>query len=108
MSGSAATSISGSTCCENGRPLVTDPHTGQTVCSCQYSSPPILSYPRLPETMYGTTPYATQSYVPIGTDTSAFYSPLVSYLYQYFLHTFYSHLLAKEKISLKDRTEESL
>lgn len=76
MSGSAATSISGSTCCENGRPLVTDPHTGQTVCSCQYSSPPILSYPRLPETMYGTTPYATQSYVPIGTDTSAFYSPL--------------------------------
>ncbi|GAB1599226.1 Iroquoiscaupolican,Iroquoisirx-2,Iroquoisirx-1-A,IroquoisIRX-2,IroquoisIRX-3,Iroquois-class homeodomain [Argonauta hians] len=76
MSGSTATSISGSTCCENGRPLVTDPHTGQTVCSCQYSSPSILSYPRLPETMYGTSPYATQSYVPLGTDTSAFYSPL--------------------------------
>ena len=23
-------------CCETGRPIVTDPVTGQTVCSCQY------------------------------------------------------------------------
>ncbi|XP_073841307.1 homeobox protein caupolican-like [Musca autumnalis] len=25
-------------CCDNGRPMVTDPMTGQTVCSCQYDA----------------------------------------------------------------------
>ena len=27
-------------CCETGRPVIADPHTGQTVCSCQLSPPP--------------------------------------------------------------------
>ncbi|KAJ9591137.1 hypothetical protein L9F63_002323, partial [Diploptera punctata] len=31
-------------CCDTGRPLFTDPLTGQTVCSCQYD---FLSYQRL-------------------------------------------------------------
>ncbi|XP_069701196.1 iroquois-class homeodomain protein IRX-3 [Periplaneta americana] len=31
-------------CCDTGRPLFTDPLTGQTVCSCQYD---LLSYQRL-------------------------------------------------------------
>jgi hypothetical protein len=56
---------------------MTDPNTGATVCSCQYS-PSLLSYPRvagLTDTVYGSA-YATQGYVPFGTDPSAFYSPL--------------------------------
>ena len=74
----AATTIATS-CCETGRPIMTDPHTGQTVCSCQYNSS-LLSYSRvaagLPDGVYPTA-YATQGYVPFGTDPSAFYSPLV-------------------------------
>ena len=64
-------------CCESGRPIMTDPTTGQTVCSCQYSSASLLSYPaRLSESVYSS--YAAQGYVPFGADPSAFYSPLVS------------------------------
>ncbi|KAI1285235.1 Homeobox protein caupolican [Halotydeus destructor] len=33
-------------CCESGRPMLTDPITGQTVCSCQYDNH-ILNYQRL-------------------------------------------------------------
>ncbi|CAL1538189.1 unnamed protein product, partial [Lymnaea stagnalis] len=70
-------------CCENGRPILTDPHTGQTVCSCQYP-PGLVSYPRaaLPpglETVYSASAYAaavSQGYVALGTEGSAFYSPL--------------------------------
>ncbi|KNC32231.1 Homeobox protein caupolican, partial [Lucilia cuprina] len=32
-----ATAISPN-CCDNGRPMVTDPITGQTICSCQYDA----------------------------------------------------------------------
>lgn len=70
-------------CCENGRPVVADPHTGQTICSCQYSSG-LLGYPRVPtlgEAVYGASAAyaaAAQSYMPLGADGSAFYSPLVS------------------------------
>lgn len=72
-------------CCENGRPVLTDPHTGQSVCSCQYSSA-LLGYSRLsglssalfPTGTY-TTGAAAQGYgVSIGAENSAFYSPLVS------------------------------
>ncbi|KAM7355562.1 uncharacterized protein ACRADG_001590 isoform 2-T2 [Cochliomyia hominivorax] len=47
-----ATTISPN-CCDNGRPMVTDPITGQTICSCQYDAnnstrlSALGSYPRL-------------------------------------------------------------
>ncbi|XP_045193325.2 iroquois-class homeodomain protein IRX-6-like [Mercenaria mercenaria] len=72
-------------CCENGRPIITDPHTGQTICSCQYGTA-LLNYSRvqgLPEGVYGASAAAyaagaTQGYVPLGTEGSAFYSPLAN------------------------------
>lgn len=75
-------------CCENGRPIMTDPHTGQTICSCQYGTA-LLNYSRvqsLQEGVYGTSAAAAaayaasaaQGYVPLGPEGSAFYSPLVS------------------------------
>ncbi|XP_064640940.1 homeobox protein caupolican-like [Lineus longissimus] len=77
---SPTTSVSKS-CCEGGRPIMTDPATGQTVCSCQYT-PSLLSYPRvagLPEGVYGQAGYgATQAYVPFGGDPSTFYTSLSS------------------------------
>lgn len=94
-SGGASTPVGGSTgptsasCCENGRPMVTDPVTGQTVCSCQYDNAARLAlgaYPRLAPsaTSYSSYPTPTPSttdqgpYPSIGMDSSAFYSPLVS------------------------------
>lgn len=76
-------------CCENGRPMMTDPVTGQTVCSCQYDSAARLAlgaYPRLgpTATSYSSYPTPTPSttdqgpYSSIGMDSSAFYPPLVS------------------------------
>ncbi|XP_037808315.1 homeobox protein caupolican-like isoform X1 [Lucilia sericata] len=47
-----ATAISPN-CCDNGRPMVTDPITGQSICSCQYDAnnstrlSTLGSYPRL-------------------------------------------------------------
>ena len=77
-----------SSCCENGRPIMTDPVSGQTVCSCQYDSARLAalsSYPRLASTGVGVgvygTPYPSTDqnpYPSIGVDSSAFYSPLVS------------------------------
>jgi len=68
---------------------MTDPVTGQTVCSCQYDSAARLAlgaYPRLTPTAttYSSYPTPTPSstdqgpYPSIGMDSSAFYSPLVS------------------------------
>lgn len=79
--GSAA---GGTSCCENGRPIMTDPVSGQTVCSCQYDPARLtLSYPRLSTSGVGVygTPYPSTDqnpYPSIGVDSSAFYSPLVS------------------------------
>lgn len=72
-------------CCENGRPIMTDPHTGQTICSCQYGTA-LLNYTRvqgLPDGVYGASAAAyaagaAQGYVPLGTEGSAFYSPLAN------------------------------
>nr|USC30011.1 araucan Iroquois complex [Acanthoscurria geniculata] len=77
----------GQPCCESGRPVLTDPLTGQTVCSCQYDAQ-LLSYQRLaasglPLNMYGTAAAAAaaaayggeQGFLPLGTEQSAFYSP---------------------------------
>lgn len=70
-------------CCENGRPMITDPVSGQTVCSCQYDSARIAlsSYSRIPSASVYGTPYPSTDqnpYPSIGVDSSAFYSPLVS------------------------------
>lgn len=72
-------------CCENGRPIMTDPVSGQTVCSCQYDSARLAlsGYSRIPAagvSVYGA-PYPSTDqnpYPSIGVDSSAFYSPLVS------------------------------
>lgn len=64
---------------------MTDPVTGQTVCSCQYDPARLAlsGYSRLPPSavsVYGT-PYPSTDqnpYPSIGVDNSAFYSPLVS------------------------------
>ena len=84
LSSPASTTVSTS-CCENGRPVMTDPHTGQTVCSCRYSSTLLsASYPaaaRVPglESVYNSAAYASQGYsAAFAADPSAFYSPLVS------------------------------
>ncbi|XP_019888666.1 homeobox protein araucan [Ooceraea biroi] len=89
--GGATTPVGGAAtgpgCCENGRPMMTDPVTGQTVCSCQYDSAARLAlgaYPRLTPTAtsYSSYPTPTPSttdqgpYPSIGMDSSAFYSPL--------------------------------
>ncbi|XP_012157252.1 homeobox protein caupolican [Ceratitis capitata] len=78
-------------CCENGRPIMTDPVSGQTVCSCQYDSARLAlsSYTRMPGASASTgvgvgvgvygTPYPSNEqnpYPSIGVDSSAFYSPL--------------------------------
>ncbi|XP_017091051.2 homeobox protein araucan isoform X1 [Drosophila bipectinata] len=76
-------SAGGGSCCENGRPIMTDPVSGQTVCSCQYDSARLAlsSYSRLPAASVGVygTPYPSTDqnpYQSIGVDSSAFYSPL--------------------------------
>lgn len=79
--GGSSSGAPGTTCCENGRPLVTDPVTGQSVCSCQYDSARLAlsQYPRSVG-VYGTSYPSTDQnpYPSISVDSSAFYSPLVS------------------------------
>ncbi|XP_065210554.1 homeobox protein caupolican isoform X2 [Planococcus citri] len=69
-------------CCDTGRPLFTDPLTGQTICSCQYD---ILNYQRLAASgatglptlsMYGTPyPEGMAAYFPaLGADQTPFYT----------------------------------
>lgn len=67
-------------CCENGRPIMTDPVSGQTVCSCQYDSARLALSASYSRGVYGTAyPSNEQNpYPSIGMDSSAFYSPLVS------------------------------
>jgi hypothetical protein len=103
MSGSTSptgitTTSPGTSCCEGGRPLVTDPVTGQSVCSCQYdpSRLTLSSYPRL--SAYGPSPYAPasdQNPYP-SLETSAFYSPLVSL--QDAMHSVVLLLSSREKV----------
>lgn len=70
-------------CCDTPRPIITDPVSGQTVCSCQYDGARLAlsSYPRLSSAAVGVygTPYPSTDqnpYPSIGVDSSAFYSPL--------------------------------
>lgn len=88
--GNGATSAS--TCCENGRPIMTDPVSGQTVCSCQYDSARLAlsGYSRLPSSSVYGTPYPSSDqnpYPSIGVDSSAFYSPLVSTTKKIYINT---------------------
>lgn len=84
----------GQPCCESGRPVLTDPLTGQTVCSCQYDAQ-LLGYQRLAglpginAAVYGTAAAAAaaaaaygteQGFLPLTAEQSAFYSPTVSNL----------------------------
>ncbi|KAF2368368.1 hypothetical protein FHG87_000884 [Trinorchestia longiramus] len=80
------TASSGGGCCEGGRTIMTDPGSGQPICSCQYDRLALGSYSRLGSglgasgAVYGSTyPSSEQSpYPSIGVDSSAFYSPLSS------------------------------
>jgi len=73
-------------CCENGRPIITDPVSGQTVCSCQYDPARLaiggysrMALPSGGVGVYGG-PYPSNEqnpYPSIGVDNSAFYAPLV-------------------------------
>lgn len=73
---------------------MTDPVSGQTVCSCQYDSARLAlsGYSRIPTGGVGVygAPYPSTDqnpYPSIGVDSSAFYSPLVSlfYIYKYLI-----------------------
>jgi len=78
-------------CCENGRPVLTDPVSGQTVCSCQYDSARLALSGYRSAGVYGT-PYPSTDqnpYPSIGVDSSAFYSPLVSKGFLFLLFCIY-------------------
>lgn len=74
-------------CCDTGRPLFTDPITGQTVCSCQYD---LLGYqrlaggvPGLPALSMYSAPYpeGMAAYFPaLGADQAPFYTTTVSFI----------------------------
>ncbi|XP_076325196.1 Iroquois homeobox protein 5a-like [Tachypleus tridentatus] len=73
----------GQPCCESGRPVLSDPLTGQTLCSCQYDAQ-LLSYQRLtatglPLNIYGTAAAAAysgdQPIIPLTPDQTTFYAP---------------------------------
>ncbi|XP_073975031.1 araucan isoform X2 [Rhodnius prolixus] len=75
--GGAVSPTPGSPCCEGGRSMLTDPVSGQTVCSCQYDTTARLalsSYPR-PPVYSAHYPSTDQNPYP-SIDSSAFYSPL--------------------------------
>ncbi|XP_037084870.1 homeobox protein araucan-like [Pollicipes pollicipes] len=73
-------STAGTSCCETGRVVGTDPVTGQAVCSCQYDPSRLAalnSYPRLStgSTLHYSTSYPSgeqNPYPSIGVDSSYF------------------------------------
>lgn len=90
-------------CCDSGRPLFTDPSTGQTICSCQHEQ--MLNYQRLAQaslighggamqlSMYNSAypDGMPPGYLPgVGSDQSHFYPNLVSLLSQLKFH-FYKY-----------------
>lgn len=92
----------GSRCCDTGRPIFTDPISGQTICSCQYD---LLNYqrlaagggPGLPLSMYSAPyPEGMAAYFPaLGADQAPFYSSAVSHTRFYFMnyrHTYQTFL----------------
>jgi len=93
-------------CCDTGRPIFTDPITGQTVCSCQYD---LLSYQRLaasgvPALSMYTAPYpeGMAAYFPaLGSDQPPFYSAVSTYLYYIKPQTDYSITLYTHHIGYR-------
>ena len=81
-----STSRSSPPCCENGRPVMTNPLNGQTICSCQYNPATLAAlynYPRvpgLPEALYSSAVAAqAQGLLPLSpSDPPAIYPGLVS------------------------------
>lgn len=89
-------------CCDTGRPIFTDPLTGQTVCSCQYEL--LGGYQRLGAlptaalSMY-SAPYAAAAaaaasegmaaYFPsLGAEQAPFYTPTVSHFSIFLIFSF--------------------
>ncbi|XP_037084874.1 homeobox protein araucan-like [Pollicipes pollicipes] len=65
-----------SPCCTTGRPILADPISGHTVCSCQLDPARVLSYPRLSTAGY---PFSEQGYVGLpdpAAATAALYANL--------------------------------
>ena len=89
----------GTSCCSTGRPILTDPLTGQTVCSCQLT-PSLMSYPRLaslPESLYGSAAYTAQALMASpfaaaaangAAEPAAYFSPFAAVSDQYHVHHF--------------------
>ncbi|XP_065161269.1 homeobox protein caupolican [Atheta coriaria] len=79
--GSPPPNSTGQRCCDTGRPIFTDPITGQSVCSCQYE---LLGYQRLaggvpgiPALSMYSSPYpeGMAAYFPaLGADQAPFYT----------------------------------
>ncbi|XP_037077037.1 homeobox protein araucan-like, partial [Pollicipes pollicipes] len=74
----AQVSAAATSCCESGRPVATDPVTGQAVCSCQYEPGRAAAaggYPRLGAPCalpYGAAGADAAPYPSIGVDSSYF------------------------------------
>lgn len=78
-------------CCETGRPVFTDPSTGQSICSCQHdqmmnyhrlAQASLISHSAIPIPMFNSSygeSIPPSAYIPpAGLDPSHFYSNLVS------------------------------
>ena len=80
--GSPSQTTSG--CCESGRPIFTDPSTGQTICSCQYVPGVGLiggaasRAPGVGDSLLASA-YAAHGYLPLGGDPSTLCATLVRY-----------------------------
>lgn len=96
---SPSASISTNRCCETGRPVFTDPNTGQTICSCQHDQ--MMNYHRLaqaslighsaiPISMFNSSysdSIPSSAYIPpTGLDPSHFYTNLVRTLLVYSIY----------------------
>ncbi len=97
----------GSPCCDSGRPVLTDPATGQTICSCQYPASLLAAssaYSRMAVAAAATAPpapsaglaasaesvyghyaaSAAQSLAQLGGDATTLYPTLVSLIHTRF------------------------
>ncbi len=76
-------------CCDTGRPVLTDPATGHTICSCQYPAGLLANpaaYSRIPsltaDTVYGHyAASAAQSLAQLSGDPTALYPTMVSWFF---------------------------
>ena len=64
-------------CCDGGQAVIVDPHTGQAVCSCQYSAA-VLACARAPARTATGYPFNGLNVFPTSADPATLYSSLVS------------------------------